>query len=98
MSTCKKYHWLVISSVLVLFAFLIVAITVKPIVVSAYGGGSGFPPGLPTYNIAVVCTNKIMKLPFNINVTVPQCAVRKDQDFNQRLRDFVNRVIHGDNR
>lgn len=80
----------------IVVSFLAV-ISLQPIVVSAYGGGS-FPPGLPTYNIGVICTDKIINLPFQITVRVPQCKVQQDHDFNQRLRDFVNRVIHGDNR
>jgi hypothetical protein len=81
-----------IIGVLFLAAFFM-----QPAMVSAYGGGS-FPPGLPTYNFELVCTEKIIKLPFNFTVKVPRCTVKQDQDFNQRLRDFVTRVIHGDNR
>jgi hypothetical protein len=97
MRTYTRFDWLAISTIAALFAFL-AAITVLPGVASAYGGGPGLPPGLPTYNIRVVCTNKTIKLPFNLTVMVPQCTVKHDQDFNQRLRDFVDRVMHGDNR
>jgi hypothetical protein len=92
-----RFDWLAISTISTLFAFLVV-ITVQPAAVSAYGGGPGLPPGLPTYNIQMMCTNRVIQLPFNLSVTVPQCKVKQDPDFNQRLRDFVDRVIHGDNR
>jgi hypothetical protein len=97
MNIRTRFGWSALSLISALFA-LLVAFNVQLRSVSAYGGGPGLPPGLPTYNFGMVCTNKVMKLPMNLSVTVPQCKVKHDPDFNQRLRDFINRVIHGDNR
>lgn len=88
----KLAMWTTAFSTLSLFLGLSVAHTA-----SAYGGG-GFPPGMPTYNFELVCTQKIIDLPFNRTITIPQCTLKKDDTFKQRLRDFIDRVIRGDNR
>ena len=70
-------------------------IVFSPLSVSAYGGGfPGFPPGFP-HNPKLVCTERVIHLPFGRTITVPDCKVEKDKEFKDRLKEFIKRVRHG---
>ena len=67
----------------------------SPLFVSAYGGGvPGFPPGF-THKPTLVCTDRVIHLPFGRTITVPKRTVVKDKAFKERLQDFIERVRHG---
>ena len=72
---------------------------------AAYGGGNGFPPGYygnPRHTNKLVCTIIKKQLPFNREISVPNCKVvrgevtrAKNHNIQERLNDFLTRVIKG---
>ncbi len=73
---------------------------------SAYGGGGVTPPiyDNPHTPVTIVCQTVTRELPFNRQISYPSCkAVRNPEfkeynnDFQQRIRDFVSRVRNGGN-
>ena len=104
----KKIEWAIISSTL--SAVLVAGAAIYPGAIpnaSAYGGGGGVPPAsllIPQVNLICVPELITIQLPFNLTrtITIPKCHVEviegNNDEFNKRLKDFIDRVIHGDNR
>jgi hypothetical protein len=72
--------------------------------VSAYGGGGVTPPiyNNPHSPYILECKTAKQKLPFNQELSFPKCTIVKnpefkayEQDFKQRLKDFLKRVRKG---
>ncbi len=90
-----------ILTILVLF---VATLSTAPSV-AAYGGGNGFPPGYygnSHHTNKLVCTIVKKQLPFNREISVPNCKVvkgevtrAKNQNLQERLNDFLTRVIKG---
>lgn len=91
----------ILLSLVILFALLV---TASP--VSAYGGGGVTPPVYdnPHSPVILQCTTVTRKLPFNQQISYPKCKVVKNpefkaynNDFKQRIKDFVARIRNGGN-
>lgn len=65
---------------------------------SAYGGGGPvILPGFFSPNPELVCHDMVIQLPFQMTVKVPRCELKLDKDFDQRIKEFVDRVLYGGN-
>jgi hypothetical protein len=73
--------------------FVAFALTSLPSTINAYGGGPTFPPG----HVVVVCKDETLNLPFGKKIQIPKCQVRKNNDFSERLKNFLDRLIKGGN-
>ena len=90
-----------------LLPILVIFVAIFSIVpsASAYSGGNGFPPGYygnSHHTNKLVCTLVKKQLPFNREISVPRCKVvkqvaaqAKNQNLQERLNDFLTRVIKG---
>lgn len=63
---------------------------------SAYGGGGPvLPPGFWHHKPELVCTYRVIHLPNGRTINVPKCEIKKDKEFKERLKDFLERVKQG---
>lgn len=63
--------------------------------VSAYGGGVPVFPGFGK-PVQIVCKQVPHQIAHGRTILIKKCEVVKDRDFKDRLRDFIERVRHGD--
>jgi hypothetical protein len=91
------------KKLLPLFAIL-VTLLLNTSSASAYGGGGVTPPiyDNPHSQFIIECKTAKQKLPFNQEISFPQCKIVKnpdykayEKDFKQRLQDFLKRVREG---